>query len=117
MIKYYYDEDRNVMKKWLLNPPTAYHDAIIEMVAFSEYYTSLKDVETNFETFKLSFNRTFANVVLAMIRDCEKDLGIKCGDEFLYLLYALTKWLIPSERLKMYKIHLKKIELSGDFTK
>lgn len=108
---YIYNKNRNAMKKWLLNPPTKYHELLLDMAGFVPF--------DNKYSFDFCFDNCYEEEEEAMCVDCCKDLGIDYDDnccDFSYLLYALSKWLTPSDRLKKYKIHLKKIELNKDFT-
>lgn len=108
---YIHNKNRDAIKKWILNPPTKHHEKLLEMAGFEP---------REGRTFEFDFDHCYYEDERDLWRACFEDLHIN-GDEaniftFQYLLYALSRFLISSERLKMYKIHLKKIELGKDFT-
>ena len=110
--KYVHNKNRNAIKNWLLNPPTKHHEMILDMAGFEPESGLL---------FAVAFDHCYFEEEEAMWVDCFKDLNIDVDDAniytFQYLLYALAKWLTPTKRLKAFKVHLKKIDLGGDFAK
>lgn len=108
--KYIYNKNRDAIKNWLLNPPTKHHDMLLDMAGF----------EPDGLLFGEAFDYCYYDDEESMWQDCFEDLDIEDDDAnistFQYLLYALCNWLTHSKRLKEYKVHLKKIKLSGDFT-
>ena len=108
--KYVHNKNRDAIKKWLLNPPTKHHEMLLDMAGFEPDSGLL---------FGEAFDYCYYDEEESMWLDCFKDLDLEDDDAniytFQYLLYALSKLLTPSERLKMYKVHLKKLNLSKDF--
>lgn len=107
----YNNKNRNVIKKWLLNPPPKNHELILEMMGF---------VPKVGMSFRNDFDNKYSSKEIPLCYSCLNDLQLKNGADnmctFFCLLQALSHFLISSERLKKYKIHLKKIELNKDFT-
>lgn len=107
--KYVHNENRDSIKKWLLNPPSKHHEMLIEMAGF----------EPDGFLFEEAFDQCYYDEEEQMWNDCFKDLNIEDDEAniytFQYLLYALAKWLTPSKRFKKYKVHLKKIRVEKDF--
>ena len=110
--KYVHNKNRNAIKNWLLNPPAKHHEMLLDMAGFEPDSGLL---------FEEAFDDCYYDEEEPMWLDCCKDLSIDSDAKniytFQYLLYALAKWLTPSKRLKEFKVHLKKIKLSGDFAK
>ena len=110
--KYVHNKNRNAIKNWLLNPPTEHHKMLLEMAGFEPGPGLL---------FKEAFDDCYFGDEEIICYDCFKDISIDADVKNIYtfqhLLYALAKWLTPSKRLKEFKVHLKKIELCGDFEK
>ena len=108
--KYVHNENRNAIKKWLLNPPTKHHKMLLDMAGFEPDSGLL---------FEEAFDDCYYDEEELMWLDCFKDLNLDEAEAniytFQYLLYALSKLLTNTKRLKEYKIHLKKIKLDGDF--
>ena len=109
--KYIHNENRDAIKNWLLNPPTKHHEMLLEMAGF----------EPDGLLFEDAFDNCYYDNEESMWVDCFKDLNLEDDDAniytFQYLLYALAKWLTPTKRLKAFKVHLKKLNLSKDFAK
>ena len=110
--KYIHNKNRNAIKNWLLNPPKKHHEMLLDMAGFEPDSGLL---------FEEAFDNCYYGEEELMCHDCFKDLGIDADATniytFQYLLYALAKLLTSTKRLKEYKVHLKKIKLSGDFAK
>lgn len=108
--KYIHNNNRNAIKNWLLNPPTKHHKMLLDMAGFEPDSGLL---------FEEAFDHCYYDDEEAMWLDCFKDLDIEDDDAnictFQYLLYALAKWLTPTKRFKTFKVHLKKLDLGGDF--
>ena len=108
--KYIHNKNRDAIKNWLLNPPPKHHEILLEMAGFEPdpYYG-----------FFTCFDECYYDEEESMWLDCFKDLNLDVEEAniytFQYLLYALSKWLTPTKLLKEFKVHLKKIELGGDF--
>ena len=109
--KYIHNKNRDAIKKWLLNPPSKHHEMLLDMAGFEPY-----DDEFLFGD---AFDQCYYDDEESMWVDCFNDLHIDEEEAnintFQYLLYALCKFLTPSERLKMYKVHLKKLDAKSDF--
>ena len=109
--KYAYNINRNAIKNWLLNPPTNHHKMLLDMAGF----------EPDGLLFGEAFDYCYYDDEEAMWNDCFKDLSLEDSEAniytFQYLLYALAKWLTPAKRFKAFKVHLKKLDLGGDFAK
>ena len=107
---YIYNKNRNAIKKWLLNPPPKHHEKLIEMMGFEPYGDN---------AFIFAFENCYYEDVEELCKACCEELNIDVEgnfDTFEYLLMALSRFLVPSERLKKFKVHLKKIKLGEDFT-
>lgn len=109
--KYIHNKNRDAIKNWLLNPPTKHHEMLLEMAGF----------EPDGLLFEESFDNCYYDDEEAMWNDCLKDLSIEDNEAniytFQYLLYAISRWLTPTKRLKEFKVHLKKIGIEKDFAK
>ena len=110
--KYIHNVNRSAIKNWLLNPPPKHHEMLLDMAGFEPESGML---------FEEAFDYCYYADEESMCHDCFKDLRIDADATniytFQYLLYALAKLLTSSKKLKEYKVHLKKIKLSGDFAK
>ena len=110
--KYVHNKNRNVIKNWLLNPPTKHHKMLLEMAGFEPDSGLL---------FEEAFDYCYYEEEESMCHECFKDLSIDADAKniytFQYLLYALAKLLTSTKRLKEFKVHLKKLDLGGDFAK
>ena len=110
--KYIHNKNRNASKNWLLNPPKKHHEMLLDMAGFEPDSGML---------FEEAFDDCYYDDEESMWLDCFKDIHIEDADDniytFQYLLYALAKLLTSTKRLKEYKVHLKKLKLSGDFAK
>ena len=109
--KYVHNTNRDAIKKWLLNPPSKHHEMLLDMAGF----------ESDGLLFGEAFDYCYYDDEEAMWTDCFNDLNLEDDDAnistFQYLLYALSRWLTPTKRLKEFKVHLKKISMEKDFTK
>ena len=110
--KYIHNENRDAIKNWLLNPPAKHHEMLLDMAGFEPDSGIL---------FGEAFDYCYYADEEPMWLDCFKDLHIEADDAniytFQYLLYALSKLLTSTKRLKEYKVHLKKLNINGDFAK
>ena len=110
--KYIHNKNRNAIKNWLLNPPAKHHEILLEMAGFEPDSGML---------FGEAFDNCYYDEEESMCLDCFKYLRIDADATniytFQYLLYALSKLLTSTKRLKEYKVHLKKLNLSDDFAK
>ena len=110
--KYIHNKNRNAIKNWLLNPPPKHHKMLLEMAGFEPDSGML---------FEEAFDYCYYDDEESLWLSCFKYLGIEDNDDniytFQYLLYALAKLLTSTKRLKEYKVHLKKLNISGDFAK
>ena len=108
--KYVHNQNRDAIKNWLLNPPTKHHEMLLDMAGFEP------DSELLFGE---AFDYCYYDDEEAMWLDCFNDLSLEDDDAnittFQYLLHALAKLLTTSERLKMYRVHLKKLGVEKDF--
>lgn len=108
--KYIHNENRDAIKNWLLNPPTKHHEMLLDMAGFEPGSGIL---------FEEAFDYCYYDEEESMWNDCFKDLNLDDDDAniytFKYLLYALSKLLTNTKRLKEFKVHLKKLDLGGDF--
>ena len=109
--KYIHNKNRDAIKNWLLNPPTKHHEMLLDMAGFEPY-----DKRYSYDE---CFDDCYYDEEERMWLDCFKDLNLEDYEAniytFQYLLYALAKWLTPTKRLKAFKVHLKKLDLGGDF--
>lgn len=107
---YIHNKNRDAIKNWLLNPPSKHHEMLLDMAGFEPCDEFL---------FGDAFDQCYYDAEEAMWDDCFKDLNLEDNDAnictFQYLLYAVAKWLTPTNRLKVFKVHLKKIDLGSDF--
>ena len=107
--KYIYNNNRDSIKKWLLNPPAKHHKILLKMAGF----------EPDGLLFEEAFDYCYYDDEEQMWIDCFNDLDLEDNDEnictFQYLLYALAKLLTNTKNLKAFKVHLKKIDLGCDF--
>ena len=107
---YIYNKNRDAIKNWLLNPPPKHHEKLLEMMGFEPYGDN---------AFIFAFENCYYEDEEELCKACSKDLNIDDDenfDTFESLLMALSRFTVPSDRLKKFKVHLKKIELGGDFT-
>lgn len=109
--KYIHNENRDAIKNWLLNPPTKHHKMLLDMAGF----------EPDGLLFEEAFDNCYYDDEEAMWLDCFKDLNLEDSEAniytFQYLLYSLSKLLTNTKRMKEFKVHLKKLNLVGDFAK
>lgn len=107
--KYIHNENRDAIKNWLLNPPTKHHEILLDMAGF----------EPDGFLFGEAFDYCYYDDEEAMWNDCFKDLDLEDSEAnintFQYLLYALAKLLSNNKILKEFKVHLKRLNLDGDF--
>ena len=108
--KYIHNKNRDAIKNWLINPPPKHHEMLLDMAGFEPGSGIL---------FKEAFDYCYYADEESMWVDCFKYLSIEDDDAniytFQYLLCALSKLLTSTKKLKEYKVHLKKINLSVDF--
>ena len=107
---YIHNKNRNAIKNWLLNPPTKHHEMILKMMCF---------VSEDGVQFYVGFTNTFCDTCYPLCSACIKDLHLKEDWCNMYTFYcsleALSRLLVHSDKLKKYKVHLKKNEIEKDF--
>ena len=107
---YIHNKNRDAIKNWLLNPPTKHHELLFKMIGF------VPEVGVPFYE---SFTHHFCDKCFPLCSSCLSDLQIKDDYANMYTFYmlleALSRFLVPSDKIKKYKIHLKKVEMEKDF--
>ena len=107
---YIHNKNRDAIKKWLLNIPQKHQELLFKMIGFVP--------EVGVPFYK-GFINTFSDICYPLCSSCLSDLQIKDDfanmNTFYMVLEALSRFLVPSDKMKKYKIHLKKNELERDF--
>lgn len=99
---------RDKIKNWLLNPPPKHHEKLLEMMGFEPYGDN---------EFIFAFENCYYEDEEGLCKACCKDLNIDEEEHYVTfcdLLMALSRFMVSSERLKKFKVHLKKIEINND---